>query len=215
MDPNVNIDLATGSSGAAEIYTSSKNLNTAKYARAGSATANNSEATTTTDAADGTNTTYHILKDSKAKLDTAKTGLTCTTKAKKSGYSNLTASNLIGAQLDGMAEGANKFFFGANTGGGTFEAKLQAVTTVATVIADAIAQGSGNTKYEGTGKTTTAITKTDHNVNIWTSTSTVYINFDMRITSSVALANTKSFQSMTCAKIATANWVCAMMDVTG
>ena len=94
MDPDEDIDLA---SGAAEVYTAANNLNAAKYARAGTATANNSEDTTTTDAADSTNTTYHILAGSKAKLDTAKTGLTCTTKAKKSGYANLTASNLVGA----------------------------------------------------------------------------------------------------------------------
>ena len=215
MDPDVNIDLATGGSGATEVYTSTKNLNAAKYARAGTATANNSEATTTTDTADGTNTTYHILAGSKAKLDTAKTGLTCTTKAKKSGYANLTASNLVGAVIDGIAEGSNEFFFGSTTGGSTHEAKIQAVTTISTVITDAIAVGSGNTKYDGTGQTTTAITASSHTVDVWTSVANVYINFDMKITSSVALADTKVFQSVTCAKIATANWVCAMMDVTG
>ena len=214
MDPNVNIDLATGGSGATSNYNDSKNLNTAKYARAGSATATNSEDTTTTNSADSANTAYHILSGSKAKLDTAKTGITCTTKAKKSGYANLTASNLVAVQLDGLAEGSNKFFFHANIGTSN-EAKLETVTTVLDVIADSTTQGSGNIKYEGTGYTTTAITKSEHTVNVWTDANTVYLNFEMKITSSVALANTKSFQSMTCARIATTSWLCAMMDVTG
>lgn len=124
MDPGAPIDL---SGGAAKVYTDGDNLGTAKFARGGSATAANGVNAMTTDAADGTNTTYHILKGSSAKLDTAKTGLTCRTNAKLSGVADLATAAAINTLIDtGLAASSSvKVFFGSTTtGSSTIEAKF-------------------------------------------------------------------------------------------
>ena len=108
---------------AGEVYTSSNNFGTAKFARAGTATANNVQASVTTDAADSTNTTFNILSGSTAKLDTATSKIYCTVKAKLSGVANISTAATSYTQMDGVAEGANNVFLGSTTSTSTIESK--------------------------------------------------------------------------------------------
>ena len=70
--------------------------------------------------------------------------------------------------------------------------------------------------FSGTGTASGGdITAQTLGITAWTSTDTVYVDFDVSLTTTSALAASNKYGSMTCAKFATAEYVCAYLEVAG
>jgi hypothetical protein len=109
----------------------------------------------------------------------------------------------------------NKIFFGVKDSSGTKTYEVTAAITQPALV-DAATQVTTGTVASGTAGTATGLASAPTlKVTCWTSTADVYIDVDIGMVSSVALASGKLYSAMVCYKLGASEFQCAAALVTG
>lgn len=148
--------------------------------------------------------------------------VTCAPKISYNGTlaQNLAAFTSISTDIMSITSAATKIFLGysgTSNNTTTYTGLDQQVTTVPKVLGNAIGQVTSGTVSTGTVANSGGdISGTPAlGVTAWTSTSTLYVDFDSAITSTTALANAAKYATMQCIKLAASEYICVCSELVG